>query len=156
NDPGIACGVVAGPIQYQFTLASPSGSLVAGSVIQSGTQFTFTPDVVGTYDVSVHAVDAKFRSLEASTSIATTTCGVAPISVQVAPASLTVNSSRPQTFPATPAATTCPARFAPQFAWAVTGVGAPAQLSSTSGASVDFRASGAGDYVVQAVAINSS
>src|SRR5207237_5658850 len=56
----------------------------------------------------------------------------------------------------TPAANTCPARFAPHFAWAVTGVGAPAQLSSTTGASVDFRASGPGDYVVQAVAINLS
>ncbi|HEX9506260.1 MAG TPA: Ig-like domain-containing protein, partial [Acidimicrobiia bacterium] len=38
----------------------------------------------------------------------------------------------------------------------VAGVGAPAQLSASFGGTVDFRGTGAGDYVVSAVAINTS
>ncbi|HKC61391.1 MAG TPA: Ig-like domain-containing protein [Myxococcales bacterium] len=155
-DPGVACGVPAGTVQYRWTLAGPSGSTAVSFATQAGTQFSFTPDVVGTYDVTVRAVDAQGHSSDASTSISTTTCGVAPIAVQVNPASSTVNSFDSLPLTATPAATTCPARFAPTIAWAVSGVGAPAQLSSSSGTAVSFRASGPGDYVVSAVAINTS
>src|SRR5207302_7482253 len=116
-------------------------------------QFTFTPDVVGTYDVSVKAVDARGQSASASTSVSTTTCGAAPIAVQVAASANTVNSFQAATLTATLAPTSCPARFAPQIAWAVAGVGAPAQLSASSGGAVSFQSTGAGDYVVSAVAI---
>src|SRR5712691_1899261 len=155
-DPAVACGVPAGPVQFVWTLAGPSGSSAVAFAVQAGTQFTFTPDVVGTYDISVHAVDARGQSASASTSVSTTTCGAAPIAVLVTPATSTVNSFESLTLAATPAATTCPARFAPVIAWAVAGVGAPAQLSASFGGTVDFRGTGVGDYVVSAVAINTS
>src|SRR6266849_2155981 len=155
-DPAVACGVPAGPVQYVWTLAGPSGSSAVAFAVQAGTQFTFTPDVVGTYDISVHAIDARGQSASASTSVSTTTCGAAPIAVQVTPAASSVNSYQSLTLTATPAATSCPARFAPQIAWAVAGVGAPAQLSGSFGGTVSFRGTGPGDYTVSAVAINTS
>jgi len=155
-DPAVACGTPAGSVQYVWTLAGPSGSSAVAFAVQAGTQFTFTPDVVGTYDVSVRAVDTRGQSANASTSVSTSTCGAAPIAVQLTPAASTVNSYQPLTLTATPAATGCPARFAPQIAWAVAGVGAPAQLSGSFGGTVDFRSTGPGDYRVSAVAINTS
>src|SRR5713101_3388460 len=155
-DPAVACGVPAGPVQYVWTLAGPSGSSAVAFAVQAGTQFTFTPDVVGTYDISVHAIDARGQSASASTSVSTTTCGAAPIAVLVTPAASSVNSYQSLTLTATPAATSCPARFAPQIAWAVAGVGAPAQLSGSFGGTVSFRGTGPGDYTVSAVAINTS
>src|SRR5438128_1882855 len=154
--PGAACGGPPNPVQFIWTLASPSGSSAIVSAVPAGTQFTFTPDVVGTYDVSVKAVDGRGQSASASTSVSTTTCGAAPISVAVSAPKTSVNSFETLTFTATPAATTCPARFAPQIAWALAGVGAPPQLSARFGSSVGFRANGPGDYVVSAVAINTS
>src|SRR5438128_4794106 len=154
--PGAACGGPPNPVQFIWTLASPSGSSAVVSAVPAGTQFTFTPDVVGTYDVSVKAVDGRGQSASASTSVSTTTCGAAPISVAVSAPKTSVNSFETLTFTATPAATTCPARFAPQIAWALAGVGAPPQLSARFGSSVGFRANGPGDYVVSAVAINTS
>ncbi len=155
------CGPVAtNPLRYEWTLTgAPTGSRVQLDDA-NGASPTFVPDAVGTYSVSVVAIDQLGeRSAAQSFSITTTNCGDNALTAAISGTAGAINSfqlSGVLTASASTAdnvGTQCPARFATpvQFAWSIANApaGGAATLTNLTGDSTQFEAISAGTYTVR-------
>lgn len=151
NDPAAnaACIAAVAPLQYRWALVGrPAGS---AAVLNAGgaASPSFTPDVPGTYAVTLDAADAAGnRSHTATADVTVADCG-APLTVVVGtpPTSIT-GAATALTATVTDPNTTCGNALPYTYRWALVGVppGSRTALNAAGAASPSFTPDLAGTY----------
>ena len=165
-DANSACGTVPiTPFHFSWSLVSrPAGSGASLSLATSASPL-LTPDVVGSYQVSVVVADALGNvSAQAFVTLTTTQCGQFAPTVNISPGSpIATNSNRAVALTATATSsdndpTACPARFNDtfSFAWSIVSPSPASRLSLDSGPTTNFTASQPAAYTVKAIATASN